>query len=634
MTILGTTTGVPMVTMARDTGREFALLWGAVGRILRARGALLALLFLLGWVGYFATVLATGFTAPRLPWAVIPLMGAGCLVQLVVTLAAYRTSIEEAESAWGGGERLSLVAMISTLLVPFAAAYSAFGFFSGYARDGMVAASAMVGSYAETAFLGEVNPIASTRTLLISLGAFVLLWVSARLVKAASQRTKSAVLALVSSFISSCTTFLVIFSIFRIYSVIGTWFNSRVFMSWRDKALDWAGGLIHADLPHAVDVAWNWIWDVAWPIFWYALSRPIVWLAVVALVGGMQFLNVNTVWSRLRNRLGIRGEHELATGLAMKAGKSIVSFVSGLLPIFHLLSVILKSGVPFLSCLILSYAVVDRLGEWLSYLVTWLIGPLEYKWVFMVYPVLKLTGMVIVAGIEAVLLAAAYVRLKQKGLEPARLFGPKVGPEGTSGQRGRFFLAQNQPEGTVLSGSKSARKNRPLWPVIAAVVSIALAAGINQIVPPSPDRMVAMTAGSPAVLMESSVVISDVRAGRSVSGDFGSGSSDPVSSQGVFVAVRVTLSSDVGASAVVSANVSGVSYPTWDQSGRITTPAGFAVTRDMVFEIPRSQLGEVVILVTPSQILSLTTVIGHFSPDDVDVEESIVVDENQTQEVI
>ena len=587
-----------MVTMVRDTGREFALLWGAVGRILRAKGALLALLFLLGWVGYFATVLATGFTAPRLPWAVIPLMGAGCLVQLIVTLAAYRTSIEEAESAWGGGERLSLVAMISTLLVPFAAAYSAFGFFSGYARDGMVAASAMVGSYAETAFLGEVNPIASTRTLLISISAFVVLWVAARLVKAASKKAKSAVLALVSSFISSCTTFLVIFSIFRVYSVIGTWFTSRMFMEWRDRVLDWASGLIHADLPHVVDVVWGWIWDVAWPIFWYALSRPIVWLAVVALVGGMQFLNVNTVWGRLRSRLGIRGEHELATGLAMKAGKSIVSFVSGLLPIFHLLSVILKSGVPFLSCLILSYAVVDRLGEWLSYLVTWLIGPLEYKWVFMVYPVLKLTGMVIAAGVEAVLLAAAYVRLKQKGLEPVRPSGVKWGS------------------------------------AIAAVVSIALAAGINQIVPPSPDRVVSMTAGAPAVLMESSATVSDVRVGRSVTGDFGTGSSDPVSSQGVFVAVRVTLASDEGAAAVVTADVGGVSYPTWDQSSRITTPAGFAVTRDMVFEIPRSQLSEVAIMVTPSQILSLTSAIGRFAVDDETIEESIVVDENQTQEVI
>jgi len=586
------------MTIVRDTGREFALLWGAVGRILKAKGATLALLFLLGWVGYFATVLATGFTAPRLPWAVIPLMGAGCLVQLVVTLAAYRTSIEQAESAWGGTtERLSLVAMISTLLVPFAAAYSAFGFFSGYARDGMVAASAMVGAYAETAFLEEVNPVASSRTLLICLGAFVVLWVCARLVKMASKKTKSAVLALVSSFISSCTTFLVIFSIFRVYALVGTWFSSRVFMSWRDEALGWIGGVVHINLPHIVDTAWGWIWDVAWPIFWNALSRPIVWLAVVALVGGMAFLDVDTVWNRLRSRLGIR-EHQLARGLAMKAGKSVVSFVSGLLPIFHLLSVILKSGVPFLSCLILSYALVDRCGSWLSYLVTWMIGPLEYKWVFMVYPVLKLTGMVIVAGIEAVLLAAAYVRLKQKGLEPAR----------PSGLHWRS--------------------------VAAAIVSIALAAGISQAIPPSPDRVVALTPGSPAVLMESSVVISDVRVGHSVDGDFGVASSGPLSSQGVFVAVRVSLSSQVGAAAVVTAQVGTVVYPTWDQSGRITTPAGFSTSRDMIFEVPAGSVDDVVILVTPSQILSLTQAIGRFDVHDAGVEEAIVVDENQIQEVI
>ena len=591
-------TGVPMVTMVRDTRREFAALWGAVGRILRHQGGRLALFFMLGWVGYFATVLATGFTAPRLPWAVIPLMGAGCLVQLVVTLAAYRTSIEEAESAWGGGEQLSLVAMISTLLVPFAAAYSAFGFFSGYARDGMVAASAMVGSYAETAFLNKVNPIASRSTLLISVSIFVVLWVSARLVKMASKKWKSAVLALVSSFISSCTTFLVIFSIFRIYSVIGLWFNSRTYMAWRDDALGWASGLVHINLPHVVDAVWAWIWDVAWPVFWYALSRPIVWLAVVALVGGMQFLNVDTVWGRLWDRLGIQGEHELATGLAMKAGKSIVGFFSGLLPIFHLLSVILKSGVPFLGCLIVSYAVVDRLGAWLTYLVAWGIGPLEYKWVFMVYPVLKLTSMVIVAGVEAVLLAAAYVRLKQKGLEAA----PPSGLHWRS--------------------------------VIAGLVCIGLAAGINQIVPPSSDRSVVLTSGSPTTLMESSVVISDVRAGRSVSGDFSMGSPGPVSSQGVFLAVRVTLASDVGATAIVSAEVGGVAYPTWDQSGQITTPAGFSTTRDMVFEVPPDQVDDVIILVTPSQILSLTEAIGRFDPDVTDVEEAITVDENDTRKVI
>ena len=566
-----------MMADLRSLWRETSLLWRTIARILRQRGPVLALLLLFGWAGYHLTVFLTGAIAPYSPWAVIPLMSAGCLIQLTVMLAVYRGAIYPAEDLLGVPKlaRLPLMTLVSTLLVPFAAAYSAFGYFGQYARSALIAAYSVVGTLANSAFIEAVNPLASRRTLITCLIAFVVLWLAARLVKAWSAKIKNPPLALVSSYISGCSTFLALFSIVHLYAWIGAWIHARRFNSWTAQITTWFGQHLGFDFPAVVRTIASWVSGTAWPFFWQALSQPILWLVIVAVVGGMSFTNVSSVWERLRTRLGIqrRANADVVKGLKL-VGQKVLGQIESLLPFFHLLSVILRSGVPFLATLVISYALVGQLGAWLSWGVYRLAGPVSPKWVLMVSPLFDMVDQVIVPGVEAVLLAAAYVRLRQTDAD----------------------LGFQRPRGL---GWK---------PLLVAVLAVLVAVGVNQAAPGSANRTVELTPGKAAALFHTTVTLSDPRFGYSLDGtvplqpDMGT-----VTSTGVFVAVRVDISSRQGATVVVTAEADGVSYVPWDGEAQISCNAGFEASRDVVFEVPATSLDQLTILVRGLEFVSITS---------------------------
>ena len=592
-----------MLTVLGDTARTVAVLWATWARVLKARGGGLVLLFMLGWASYYLTVMLTGILAPRWAWVIIPLMGLGVLIQLVITLTAYRRSIRAAEVALDADPlpQISFATMLSTLLVPFAAAYSAFGFFTQYARDGVDAAAAMVGTFADVSFLNQVNPFASTTVLVVVIIAFVVLWVGARLIKAAADRRQSMVLALLSAFVSACTTFLVLLSISHLYTYLHSWLDDRMLMSWRDRLLAWLGGLVHLNVPQAFSIAWGWLTQVAWPVFWNVLSQPILWLAVVALVGGMQFLGFDTVWEKLAARLHTR-DHQLATGLAKRVGHSVSGFVESLLPFFHLLTVILRSGPAFLGALIVSFIVVQQAGAWLSYLVVRLIGPISTNYVFLLSPLPGLITMVVVPLAQATLLSVAYVRLHQVDkMDFARPVG---------------------------LGWK---------PALAIVVSLAVAVGISVVKPGDTDPIRPITLGTPVTLMNSQVNVDDLRVGRALAGTgFGSTDAQPVPSLGVFVAVNVAVGGHDRSSTYIWAQAGDVAYPPWDNAGSIVgAPAGFRTTCDVVFEVPADSLADLSIFFQPAQPIATTLPIGVFTvPPGTAIDPVITVDETQVTGVM
>ena len=588
---------------AQTTAHEMASLWRAIARTLRARGWTILLLLTLGWVGYNMTILVAGFVAPVWAWAVIPIMGAGCLVQLIVTLAAYRAVLEFAQADDPAAQlpHLSLVPLLSTMLVPFAAAYSAYGFFTGYARDTVIAAEALVGTFANSAFLSDVNPLASARTMVICVVIFILLWVAARAIKAVGSKAASPVLSVISAFVSSCNTFLMLFSIFRLSNYAHTWLQTRTFMQWRDAAVAWLTGLIHVNVANIVAVAWHWLASTAWPLFWDALSQPILWLAVVALVGGMQFVSIDTVWSNIRTRLGIQGEHEIITGVTKRAGRRVISSINHLLPFFHLLSVVLRSGAPFLAVLIVSYAAVDQCGAWLSVFVQRAIGPIPQQYVFIVEPLLQFVNMVVTPGVVAVLLAAAYVRLRRHdaNMTLARVAG---------------FTWQT---------------------VAVSLVSIGVAIGITLAVPGSPNRTVTLTPNTPAAVMDATVTISDIRIGQKISGVLnGQDVTDAIDSQGYFVAVNVTVTSHAQSAVDITAQAGGVTYPSWDGFTTIVNQAGFTTSRDVVFELPSDGISDASLMIVPTASVSSTLAIAVYKlPVDTAVANAISADETQRAEV-
>jgi len=290
-------------------------------------------------------------------------------------------------------------------------------------------------------------------------------------------------------------------------------------------------------------------------------------------------------------------------GLAKTAAQPVGKFVQGLLPFFHLLTVIVRSGVPFLGALIVSFAVLQQAGAWLTFGVQRLIGPVPVDYVFLLSPLPGLITMVVVPMAQAMLLSVAYVRLRQTD------------------------------EDMVL-----ARPSGLSWkPVLALIVSLALAIGIGALKPGSPDPVYPMAAGQTVTLMAGQVSVDDLRVGRALtSSATDSGDDQPVASLGIFVAVRVSVGGYARATMYIDAETGGVSYPPWDNTlGSVGAPPGFRTSRDIVFEVPADSLADLVIRVTPAQSLPMTLPIGVFTiPADTPVGGVVTVDETPTTEVI
>ena len=594
-----------MLSVLRTTAHDMGTLWLTIGRVIRARGAAILLLLLLGWACYFTTILATGFIAPYWPWAAIPLMGMGCLAQLIVTLAAYRTAIEYADTITGTPalKHFALMPLVSTMIVPFAAAYSAFGYFTQFAHDAMTAASGLVGIFADADFLDKVNPLASVRTLVITVIAFVGFWIGSRVIQRINIRissgnyTLSTILTLLSALFSICNTFLVLFSIFRVYGRLRTWLLTREFMAWGDSTAAKVASVTHIPLPDVINAVWTWIATILWPLFWNVLSQPVLWLSVIALVGGMQFIDANTIWNRLRQRLGATKEQDGGMGSASVIPNGLSQTV---LPFFHLLWVILKSGVSFLVVLVLSYAAVDQVGVWADFGIAKIAGPIPTKYVLLVQPLFELFSMVITTGCLAILLATAYVRLCHYD-----------------------------------SHADQVHSRRLTWHhLVIAIVGIALAIGISVAAPGSSDRNVRLTPGVPATVMSSTVTISNLRVGHSLQGKLKSSSAldTPIQSEGLFVAVNLTVSSYAGGTFTLKAVVNGVTYQDWDSTNWLTDSPGFTISQDVVFEIPADQIDNMTITITP--LLSFRSIIAlgtYRVPSDTSIETIINVDESSKE---
>jgi hypothetical protein len=527
-------------------------------------------------------------------------MGLGCLIQLSVTLVAYRTSIETAEDAMGmvREERMDLVSLISTMMIPFAAAYSAFGFMTQYAKDALLASDAMLGDLAHQSFLLAVSPIESRRTLIITIAAFVALWLATRGVKFLAEKAHATYLSLLATFLSSCSTFLVLFSVFRVYEQLSFWARDRVFMQWWNDALAWAGSLVRINLPLIVDTGWGWLVSTAWPVFWSVLSQPVLWLAVVALVAGTSLPAIDTVRSAVSSRLGSDYDTKVATVLTAATSERAPGFLRKIVvPFLHLLGVILTAGIPFLCALIVSYTALEWVETWLTYLVNKAIGPVGPKMVLLLGPLQDIVSLALAPCIAAVLLSVAYAQLKQaenQAAMPARTTVPSM-DSATSRRMTRSPGSQSRRIGVS---------------VVIVLVSLALAIGMSRLTPPSPDATIEMTMDTPAMVMDSEITLSNVRIGRFLSMSSGFGEPEILFSRGVFVVATVSVYADQNLFSRADLRASSEVYATVEGTGSVSSTPGFVTTRDLVFEVPLSSLDDLVLRATTAQNVTSTVAWG------------------------
>ncbi|MCL1922871.1 MAG: hypothetical protein FWG15_03265 [Propionibacteriaceae bacterium] len=614
------------MSTVRETATTLGFLWTHGARVLKAKFHKLFLLFLVGWVGYYLTVLLAGTIAVTWSWAVIPLMAGGCLIQLTVTLAAYQMAIRASEKSMDAPSlpSLLLLALVTSLLVPFSAAFSSFGYFGQYAHDALVASTYMSGTLADSKFLINLNPFQSPITLAITLGVFTALWMSVVVIKQVTSKKQWPVLSIMRTFFSACMTFLVLFSLFHVFSAISFWWKTRRFMMWTDQGFEWITHRI--TLPQGIMVVWEWLVNNLWPLFWNTLTQPIVWLAVVGVVGGMQLMKIDTVWSSVRRRRGSHRDNAASTMVIHHAPDFLVGPLPGFLRIFHMFTVVLRSGVPFLAALIVSYSIIDLAGRWLTHGLTQAIGPVQHKYVMLVQPILTVIPMVVVAMCQAAILAVAYVRM--------RLLKVDLSAESvlTNLPLPSWDTATSP---TASSTKKHPQISRRLSTVLVAVLAIALAGGLTYLRPGSTDPVHNIELGQSVTLMGESVSISNLQVGTSLNGTItGVYTEDSVDSVGVFVAVTVSVSGYSSGAVGVAARAHGVDYPGWHGYVSLTHSAGFTSLTDVVFEIPADGLGDLTVVIYPisADFTSLPRGVLHI-PADTPVSEVIVVNETSIEEV-
>jgi hypothetical protein len=624
---------VKVFTEVRETITTLGILWANFARVLKARFHHLILLFLVGWVGYYLTVILAGTIAVGWSWAVIPFMGAGCLIQLTVTLAAYQMVIRESEKTMDATRfpSLLLLALITSLLVPFSAAYSSFGYFGQYGHDALIAASSMSGSLSDLKFLADLNPVASPITTVISVGVFLALWIGIRVIKHLTANKKTFLWSIVCAFLSACMTFLVLFSLFHVFARINFWWRTRQFMAWKDQGLEWLGNLIPLTVPPGLVAAWDWIMHNVWSIFWNTLSQPIVWLTIVAVVGGMQFMKLDTVWNTLRTRLGMEETSETASLVFNNAPGFLFGPLPGLLRLLHMFTVVLRTGVPFLAALVLSHGLLTLAGRWLTYLVSVAMGPLPHQYVMLVQPLLSVINMVVIAMCQAVILAVAYVRMRQLKVD----MHPEALLERIGVATGQASTANHETATSTKVSATTRTWSRRLGGLLTAILAIALAAGLNSVRPGSTDPVVPIELGATVTLLNESVTVADLRIGSSLQGTIiGSYGEEPVNSLGVFVAVSISVSGHSTGAVQVRCIAGGVDYPAWHGYASLSHGAGFTTTADVVFEVPRETLNDLKIIVLPVQIDFTSQPRAVFTvPTGRAVDRVIWVDESRFEEV-
>jgi hypothetical protein len=312
------------------------------------------------------------------------------------------------------------------------------------------------------------------------------------------------------------------------------------------------------------------------------------------------------VWARLRSRLGLR-RARLDEGLPDPVGQRLRDRLEPILVFLHLLSVTVRAGLPFLGALVVSFAVLDRVGDWLGFGVAQAVGPIGSDWVFFTSPVLNFVDSALMPGATAVLLAVAYARMRRRPLTTGAAAAPA--PVGSAGATGSPHPV-------------------PLWQqVLLVVVCVGLAAGISLARPGLPDRLVPLVPGQAAQVGQATVVVDDLRVGRAVTGYAFTDAVYP--SLGVFVVVRVSVGGYASTAWRVEAQLGDVTYREWTGgAGTVATDAGFTTTRDLVFEVPAEGLDDLVLTVTPIQAMISTLAIGQFEPvPGLEIDEVVVVDE-------
>ncbi|MCW2811667.1 MAG: hypothetical protein JWP61_2125 [Friedmanniella sp.] len=420
---------VDIRVLAVDTGRVF---WRLLPQLLT--------LYLAGWLGSeLARQVAVGLG--RLSaWAALAAFSFSFLFTLVAAVLILRLCGRElgiwamlpATETVADGRDTSLTQLLAVTLLPFLGLYAAFGQVqtaaSGLANEQIYRGSV----FDEGTVLRVVRGMAVLhpwRLLGILVGSYLL----RRLVEALHERTGWRPLGIIGALVESFFLLVGIFGGATVLHRVTDWLEERAFVGWLAALrhrVDGVLALIHDQLPTVVDRLAAFLAGEAGPALWSAVSQPVVWLAVAALVFGTQVLSLADLWrmgrpltarvtgasrfARHRDKLALRRPAAPPPGVVRTATELKDAFLGDIddkyLPALHSLRLVLRAGGGFLGAYVLLYGALTILRNYLDRLLHGLIGGREVDFWFVAGPFLDLARAVPLELLRLCLLAVAFRR--------------------------------------------------------------------------------------------------------------------------------------------------------------------------------------------------------------------------------
>jgi hypothetical protein len=524
-------------------------------------------LMLVGWVGYYGSVLLGTELAFHWPWLVIFGLAFGAVVQLATIVIALRLLLERSEVTADAAVEAAatppgLVRLVAQTLLPFLAIYAAFGFVDNYARDVMLALTGRYGFFGGSEFISQINPAKSSTTMAIVIGIAVALYLMRRGLDWLARRSDRAWIGLLGAFLEASGLLLVLLSAFRIVELIKLWLDERQLAAWWDAVYDTLFGWIRLDGIWLS--AWEFLAANAWPALWDVLAQPLAWLALTAVVAGI----------RVGSSAELLGQARGDRGAAL--GKVANGFFTGDLDdkfLRHAVRFLATAGIPLLGGYVLAFTAIDWLGGLVESGVDQLIGPQIDDAALLTIPFYDLLSMVLVLGLRLALLGVTVARVSEAIADGGTPRRPRLGETLT------------------------------VVAVCGALALSSLALSSREDV-----RIVAGEIGAPMAMFSAQVTVGEPLAGLELAGDYSS--ADPT--ERTFLVVPVKVFEERGGSTFfVGLHAGGRYYDPWSAGVSLNTQAGFATEQDVVFEVaPEDLTGELMLEVRPGGSLRLGNLRG------------------------
>ena len=345
-------------------------------------------LYLLGWLGSQLSLRAAVWAGDHSAWLALVLFTFSFLAQLTALVLilrlvgrelGVRALIPEEETVADGRDD-SISGLLAVTLLPFLGLYAAFGQVTDTANQLVVEQASRYSPLASDQTVLGVLDRAATNHPLRLLAVVVGVYVLRRVLDAVHESTGWRLLGLAVAFVESFFILVVVLGGVRLLQRALAWVRDRQFWAWLDHLRDAVAALLAhlaINLPAVLHALAGFLRQQVWPVVWEAVSQPIIWLAVVALVYGSQVLSLAELWrrgqtyagrlprfgaGRRRRQRAARRVGPAPVGFRRVVGEAREAFLGDVddkyLPTFHSLRLVLRAGLVFLGSFVLVYALL------------------------------------------------------------------------------------------------------------------------------------------------------------------------------------------------------------------------------------------------------------------------------------